>query len=178
MMLSSQKNLCLFFFFLLLVPIFCLRIKHGLSFKALQEKFSLNELEQMKFLIKFAKTNDIIELITEKEGNITLKEIIHEKKIGNDYYNTTELSNSINKLINLTLIPIKKDIYHLSEDIKSIKDRIIQTDFQAVQQNLIANFTVKNDKKKKQTKNKTNIISSPLLRLTKDFNSIDLDDSF
>ena len=34
------------------------------------------------------------------------------------------------------------------------------------------------DKKKEQTKNKTNIISSPLLRLTKDFNSIDLDDSF
>lgn len=177
MMLSSQRKLCFFLFFLLFPLSFSLRIKHGLSFKALQEKFSLNELEQMKFLVKFAKANDIIDIIKQKEGNITLKEIIHEKKIENDNYNATKFSNIIDKLINSSLIPIKKDIYHLSEDIKTIKDKLIQTDLQSVKDNLTTNFNIKKDWKNEQNKNKINK-TSPLLRLSKDFNSIDLDDSF
>ena len=93
------------------------------SLDSLSQKFSIDELNKIKSLIKFAKTNQILEKIYEKNGDITLNDLLDKENMlfNSDKDNNYNIKNVLNSFFRNFTLNYQKEDSKLRNEILSLK---------------------------------------------------------
>lgn len=143
----------------------CVRI----PIQQVSDSFSIEELNKIKFLIKFAKMNNIMDNIVEMKGNFMFNDTSKWNLTGFNEENE-ELKEI--KLINDKISKINEQLNKIEELLKNNKEKTIEKKPKNIFEELSkgnAQFSQEKEKKKEKKEKKENNYS-PLLMGKNDFN--------